>query len=144
MTVQQSTDAGFDPFPAHFLAAVTIRLGAGPSGGRVVGYGQEVLVTPAMRRLNLDRSGRCKLLDLIDDEDAQVRAWGRVVIRRGSWPEGVSRLERGSHEWDQAREAARRQAHLIEDEAERQSGLRRVTEEFGSAPSTSKTLGYYR
>lgn len=119
----------------HFLASgMTV-------AGRVWRRGDELLITQDIRAACTDRHGFC-VLDLTADE--QVERFGRVHWRPGVWPEGQSRLEPGSPEWQDAREAARRGAHAIQNEQERVAALRRVTEEYGPAGPTSRTLATYQ
>jgi len=134
-----TTDStGFAPFPTHFLGPVSLVADSGR--GRVFAYGHELQLTPEIVALNTDRNGTCKLAELIDDEAAQVKEWGTVRVRRGPWPEGVSRLEPGSYEWELAREAARQEAWKLVDETRRAAAVADVVSQFGAAPRTSKTV----
>jgi len=132
------------PVLVHFLAPLTVVVSGGAvPNGRVLCYGDELVVTDEVRKLNAGRDGE-SCFDYLDDEDAQVRQWGRVVMRRGAWPENVSRNEPGSAEWHEAREVARKAAHAIHDERAKYKALEGVAEDFGEAPSTSRTLRDYR
>lgn len=106
-----------------------------------VDYGDELTVTAPLVAASLDRNGK-SWLDLVDEEPRQIQRWGRVMFRRGPWPEGVSRIQPGSAKWLDAREAARAEAHNIEDPAERDHALQRVRHEFGDVP-TSRTVAVY-
>lgn len=130
----------FAPFPIHFLGPVTLVADADSGRGRVFAYGHELRMTPEIVALNTDRNGECRLAELIDDEAGQVNAWGAVRVRRGPWPEGVSRLEPGSYEWELAREAARQEAWKLADETKRSTAVADVVAQFGAAPRTSKTV----
>lgn len=130
-------------FLIHFLGAQTVALRPDSfDASEVFSYGHELLWTDQMTLANSDRFGRCRLLDLLDDEPAQVAERGRVVFRRGPWPKGLSRLEPGSPAWSEAREAARQEAHKIEDQALREAALRDVRREYGDLP-TGRTVATY-
>lgn len=109
---------------------------------RVLSYGEELLVTPEVVLANTGVDGKCRLLELVDDEPRQIRELGQVVVRRGPWP-GGSRLLPGDFPWQEAREAARQEAHKIEDEQERLKALRQVEQEYGPRP-TSRTTATFR
>lgn len=110
------------------------------AGARVFSYGDELTLTEQLIQANTGRDGRCALLDMLDDEEAQVAALGRVAIRRGPWPEGVSRLEPGSSAWTDAREAERKRIHReYGDGPDKQRALDAMSERFGPL-ATSKTL----
>lgn len=136
--------SNFDPFPIHFLGPISLIVGAGSGPARVFAFGHELLMTPAIAALNTDRNGEFRFLDLLDDEARQVAAWGEVRARRGRWPEGVSRLEPSSYEWELAREAARQEAWKLADESKRAAALADVVSQFGAAPRTSKTVGQFQ
>jgi hypothetical protein len=126
----------------HFYGALTLPTGTDwHSISMSVGYGDELTVTAPIVAASLDRNGR-SWLDLLDDEPAQIRRWGRVMMRRGPWPL-ESRIEPGSAQWLDARDAARAEAHKIENPADRERALLRVRQQFGDAP-TSRTLASYR
>jgi hypothetical protein len=126
----------------HFLAPLTVHLAASSNGARVVEYGHEINLTPAVRALNTGRDGSC-VFDLLHDEGARVRRFGKVVMRPGPWPESVSRLLPGSFEWEDMREARRQAAWRIEDEDKRRQALAQLRADFPSAP-TSRTLAEIR
>lgn len=132
--------SGEDPFTVHFLAPITIATSAAAGGnGSVVSYGQELLVDPRIRRINQDRNGACLWLDLLDDEAGQVKRWGRVMVRRGPWPEGQTRIDPTSKDWRDAREAAHQQARKILNETKRATALQEVSDHFGDAAATRRT-----
>ena len=141
MTINSATDEEDIPVLIHFLSAISFVTGVGyhTSGGSA-SYGDEIFLTEELRSLNTNRVGFC-FFDLIDDEAGQVAKWGKVVFRRGPWPAGKSRLLPGSSEWNEAREAARIEAHRIENEAARKAALAKVTQEWGPAPVTSRIFG---
>jgi len=130
-----------ESYVIHFFGPLTVQVSAGMTGTRVMERGQQLLVTPALRQLNTDRLGN-SWLDVLDDEAAQLRRWGKVMARRGPWPSESSRLVPGSAAWAEAREAARQAAHRIEDLGQRERALAQVREEFGALP-TSRTLASY-
>jgi hypothetical protein len=130
-----------EPLFIHFLAPKSIvidRFGF----GRVLEYGDEIEVTGQLIEDNTDRTGAC-FLDLLGNDEEQERRWGKVVFRRGRWPAGQSRLERGSFAWADAREAARKAAWTIENLATRQEALRKVEADFGPALPANKTVSHY-
>ncbi len=135
------------PIKAHAVASgLTIATGSAlHSTSTVLRRGDELLID-ALVQANTDRTGRCPMLELLDDEPAQLAIWGRVrvMIRRGPWPDGESRIEPGSAEWSDAREAARQAAHAIEDETDRARALAAVREEYGDVPTSKTLLNYSR
>ena len=134
-----------EPIPVHFVASgLTIVVDASGSGvARVMEYGSELTITPELVQANTDRVGNCPLLDLLDDDEAQARRWGKVMVRRGPWPADLSRIERGSLQWDDAREAARQKAWKIDDPNDRARALAQVKEHYGPQPTTSRTIADY-
>ena len=127
----------------HFLDCLTVTTGGGLiAESLVTRYGQELTVNDELRRLNTGTDGCC-WLDLADDEEAQHQRWGRVLFRSGPWPANTSRMEPGSPEWLDAREAARLEAWKVEDEHLRAERLRAVVTDFGPLPKTSWTLLTY-
>jgi hypothetical protein len=138
MTTKTSTSEIF-----HFFSCLTVMTAGGfVPDSLVTHYGQELVVTHEIRQLNTDTAGNC-WLDLADDESAQRRRWGKVLFRRGNWPNDVSRLERGSDEWLEAAAAARAEAWKVESESERARRLRDIDTEFGPPPTSSRTLQAY-
>lgn len=110
--------------------------------GRVLRYGDELLVTEGLRRANTDRLGNPPIFDLTEEE--QRDRYGKVYLRLGEWPRDASRLEPGSQEWDDTREAARRAAWRLPDARERQAALAEITAKYGAPPVTSRTLAQFR
>src|SRR4051794_8630808 len=97
----------------HFLETMTIldsKLVVPTS--RTVEFGDELTVTPTVVEMSKDRFGH-SWLDLLDDEQAQQRKWGKVMFRRGPWPEDLARIRPGMHAWDEAREAAYGEARAL-------------------------------
>lgn len=81
------------------------------------------------------------LLDLADDERAQLDRWGEIRIRRGRHQ--VERWARiGDPQWVIAHTEARRVAEAVVDHDERNAALRAVRERFGSAPSAAPSFEY--
>ncbi|MFE6255134.1 hypothetical protein [Agromyces sp. NPDC057865] len=101
--------------------------------------GETVTITDAIIEQSIDREGN-SWLALADDPDAQVARWGRVVFGIGPWPEAEPVLVPGSVEWTEAREIARKAAWSLQDPEARAAARRKVTEDFGAAPTTSSTL----
>lgn len=134
----------FEDLTIHFLGPMTISgVESGAFGyGQVLQYGQEMRITEAIRALNTDEAGNCPF-DLVDDEPAQVARWGRVVFRRGPWPPDQPRYEQGSIAWQDALEEARREAWKIKDPGARSARFAAIKEEFGSLPTTSRTILSY-
>lgn len=128
----------FEPYEVHFLGPLTFPVDRTHA---VMRLGSVVTVTREVFEATKDRNGD-SVLDILDDEQEQIHRYGRVMIRRGPWPEGKERLERGSQEWWDAAEAERRAAHGIENEAERRRALGAIRAKFGIQP-TSQTLGSY-
>jgi len=131
------------PYPIHFLGCLTIVTSESGGGqGAVTDYGNELIVTPEFHNLNRDRN-RDSFLDLLDDEPAQMKRWGRVLVQRGPWPEDLSRVEPGSQRWRDDYEAARQEAHQITNPQERDARLSELRKQYGPATTTSTTLASY-
>jgi hypothetical protein len=81
------------------------------------------------------------LLDLADDEQAQLTRWQEVRIRRGR-----HEIERwttpGDPLWVIAHADARRVALAVVDHDERNAALRAVRDRFGAAPSADTSFRY--
>jgi len=125
----------------HFCGPITLVIDT-RGFGSVMKYGDELAVTDRVRADNTDRLGGC-VFDLLDDEPAQERRWGRVLLRRGPWPEGEPRTERGSLEWIEARDSARKEAWKIENDTERAQRMAEIAAEFGPPPVTSRSIATY-
>lgn len=128
----------------HFLEPLTIHESLTPGAtARVVGYGDVVVLTDELVTANRDRNGRCALLELLDDEPAQIARWGEVRVQRGPWPTGVPKIKPGSYGWDAARDRARAHALTLSEE-EQPAALAAVTAEFGLPDEArSRTLARY-
>jgi hypothetical protein len=82
-----------------------------------------------------------RLLDLADDEQAQLDRWGEVRIRRGRHE--IEKWTRpGDPVWTIEHAEARRVALAVVDHDERHEALRAVRERFGVAPTSSATHSY--
>lgn len=121
-----------------FFGPLTVPLPGQGFQARVVGYGDELEVSEPLREAGRDRLG-ASWLDLLDDPAEQVRKWGLVLFSRGPWPADRPRIKPGSMAWEDVREARRREAFSIQDDAIRAERLRQVDAEFGR-PVTSRTV----
>jgi hypothetical protein len=144
-TADTGTVAPDEPVTVHFLSPMTVCLRATATGAsRVFAYGDELTVTPEIREANKDRNGNSWLSWLDEGQDEYVRR-GRVICRRGRWPEDELRLAPGSFEWEEARRQAIAEAlSLKDDPAERRAARQRVDEQFGPGKPTSRTLAEVR
>jgi hypothetical protein len=131
MTTTDETTEASEGLWIYFTSSHNVAVSTAPNGTVIFGYGTDLLVTDEIIELSRDRNGRSTLLDRIEAGDCGIHL--------GRWPANLPRLEPGSNEWHDQREAARKQAWTIEDEAQRRAALARVSAEFGSVP-TSKTL----
>ncbi len=130
-------------YPIHFLGPLTIvTSGSGGGQGQVTEYGSEMIVTPEFHDHNRDRNGD-SFLDVLGDESAQIKRWGRVLVQRGPWPDNVSRVEPGSQRWRDDYEAARKEAHQMASPEKRDARLSDLRKQYGPAPTTSTTLASY-
>ena len=128
----------------HFLGSITIVVPApGFSGGRVTEHGQEIDLTAELLDLNSDRNGRC-LFDLVGDEDAQVRRFGKVMMRPGPWPQSELRVEYGTQRWREQYDREHTLAWEITDPQTRAERLELLQKTYGGPPPTSRTLRSYR
>jgi hypothetical protein len=114
--------------------------------GDITGYagaisrrGETLTLTSEILEANADRAG-VTIFHLAEDEARQVDLYGRILLRRGPWPDSEDVYVRGSQEWAEAREKARRAAWAIPDEQKQAEALRAVHERFGAAPVTSRTF----
>jgi len=110
-------------------------------GGRTSRRGDELVLTEAIIEANSDRNGDT-WLDLTEHD--QRRVHGRVLFRRGPWPTDAEIYVRGSSEWIDAREAARRAAWSLQDPSARNEALAAVHGRFGPPPVTSRTINEIR
>jgi hypothetical protein len=141
MTKITKPTAAETPTMIHFYAQITVVTDT-HGFGQVMTYGDELRLSGTFRADNTDRVGYC-FLDLLDDEPAQVRRWGRVVFRSGPWPDGEPRIERGTPEWEGAHDVARREAWKIENEGELRQRLREIEAEFVPPLVMNHTLAQY-
>jgi hypothetical protein len=126
----------------HFLGSITfVTELIGHGFGRVSEYGDELTLTQELRHANTDRNGDC-FFDLLDDDEAQTKRWGKVLFRRGPWPEGKRRYEPGSDRWREERDAALQAAWKIENEDKRNRLLMEIAAEYGPL-LTSRTIATY-
>jgi hypothetical protein len=65
-----------------------------------------LVITDEILRVNRDRNGNSPL-DLVDDEEAQIRRWGERKIARGPVPDGLSWFVPGSAEHEFAYQEAK-------------------------------------
>jgi hypothetical protein len=92
-----------------------------------------------MRESGKDRNGN-SWLDLLGDEDAQIKRWGEVTFREGPWPDDLPHHKPGSFEYAEARERARQAAWTLIDPEERAWALAKVNEDFGPPPLANTTI----
>jgi hypothetical protein len=125
------------PDKVHFYGPLTAYLGGFSS--QSMKWGDELEVTENVREMSKDRNG-ISWLDLVDDEDEQLRRFGKVLFRAGPWPADEPEWDPGSLEEEDAREAARVAAWKVPGDAARSAALAKVNEDFGRMKATSKTL----
>jgi hypothetical protein len=121
----------------HFYASMTVPIDRWHN--RVMAYGDVLEVTDEMRNESYDRNGG-SWLDVVDDEERQIERWGRIVMGSGPWPSGMPRIEPGSMDEEDAREAAQKAAWRRPTEEEQAAALAAVVDRFGPNPVTSRTL----
>lgn len=121
-----------------FRTGLTYPRAGGEFGGHseVGRRGQVIDLTPQDVEASRDRAGN-SLWSLSPQE--QRDRWGEQRFGIGPWPDGEDVFVRGSVEWAEAREAARREAWQA-PASQRRAALADVEEKFGPAPVTSKTL----
>jgi hypothetical protein len=135
-----TTEQTGEPVIVHFLRPMVVATGISVLGqSRVVGYGDEMIVTDEVRQASLDRNGDSwwRWLDQGADE---YRRGDQVICRRGPWPKGRLRLEPGSPVWEDARRRAIADALSLTDPEQRHEARRQVDVEFGPAQPTSRTI----
>lgn len=137
MNPQTKAPTVIEPFEVHFLGPLTVAVDRRNHAS--MEYGCVLTINQENYEASRDRNGRSWIDTLLDDEEAQIRCWGRVRVRRGGWPDDLPRIEPGSQRWWDAADGERREAHRIEDEAERGRALRAIRAKYGSQP-TSRTL----
>ncbi len=131
--------------PMYFLAHALQHFNLPPLSPHglpeIVGPGHESRINAARVESVRDAAG-FSWLELLDDEAEQVRLFGAVRARRGPAPAQLRKPPPGSFEAGERREAARQEAHKIEDEQERLRALRQVEQEYGPRP-TSRTTAIF-
>lgn len=104
--------------------------------------GQSIEITETMLAESQDREG-VSWLSIIADEQAQLRRWGVVYFAPGAAPADLAPWEHGDAEWAEAREQARREAWAVTNGRERIAALKAVEDQFGPAPTTSRTTAMF-
>lgn len=99
--------------------------------------GDTVTVRAEWIEASRDGSGALTWPSWVHDPDEQVRRWGRVRLAPGTFPADASRYERGTSDWAEAREQARRAAWAEPNAERRAAALAEVAREFGPPPVTS-------
>lgn len=97
-------------------------------------------ITPAIIAASTDRNGAHSWLDLVDDDEAQIRRWGSVVFARGVAPDDLTVYEPHTTEQDSVYSERRTAAWAVRDPQERAEALASLQAEFGLGPLTSKTV----
>ena len=120
-----------------------LTIGLRPEYGVVAERRDEFTVTPGMLAAARHADGTYGWLDLLDNEDAQIARWGKVMIRRGPTPDDLTRWEPGTTEAREAREAARKAAWALPDDEARRKALEHVDAAYGPPPTTSTSLAHY-
>lgn len=124
----------------HFLGAMTVPTSTSMASSSLnLEYGSELVLTEAIIEALRDRTGRVRLLELLDDEDAQVRAYGSVKVRRGPWNPDLERIQPGSPAWEDARAAALRAASMLPSDSEQRAAAAAARERYG-LPSLAKSV----
>lgn len=131
--------SGREPLIVHFFSTVTI---PAPHTSRLCLYGDEVVITPIMQALSIDRNGG-SWLDILDNPEEQVRRYGKVRCARGPWPTNLPRVEPGSLEEADAIEAAWANAHAEPDEEARAAKLAAARAKYGRPPLGNRTTANY-
>lgn len=142
MTATESTRIVQPGEQVHAIASgLTIPTGTGLMGASIVlRRGQTLTVSSAFIEASRNRHGDLGWPAIVDDDDEQVRRWGRVHLRRGPAPDDMLPWEPGTPEHAEAREAARRRAWAVLDPAERREALADVERVYGPPAVTSTTL----
>jgi hypothetical protein len=103
--------------------------------------GSVVVLTGWTIENSRDRHG-FSFLDLVDDEEAQLAKWGKVMFRRGPWPESEQVLRKGTTEALIERDRRRAAAMHAYEGAQLTSVLKDIDAELGR-PSTVQSLGEF-
>ncbi len=132
--------------PVYFLAHALQHFNLPPLSPHglpeIVGPGSEFRINAARIESVRDSTG-FSWLELLDDVPEQVRLFGVVRARRGPASAELRKPQPG-FEADELREAARQEAHKIEDEQERLRALRQVEHEYGPRPTSHTTATFRR
>ena len=125
----------------HFLSSrFTVQTSENPPMAEVMAYGATLRLDATITRLN----ARNSWFVLLDDEAAQFEKYGQVMVRRGHRPHDFPPYERGSRQFEEARELRRQAAHRLPPGPDKAAELRAVVDEFGPVGTTSRTLGQYK
>lgn len=132
-----------DPAPGtiHFRASMAIRFTEHES--RMVVRGETIELTPEMIELSRDRHG-VSHFRLLDDEQEQVRRWGKIYYRRGACPPEVQWWNSPDSTGDRkyARDLAFQEAELIRDPVAKYEAHKAIREKFGRI--STNTIESYR
>jgi hypothetical protein len=97
---------------------------------QVVAYGGECEITE--NTLRQWGAAAVRVIELTEDPREQRRMFGGVRLRRGPWPEGVSRILPGSRRWLMDRDGAYSRADRVADEHARDRALEDARLRFGA------------
>lgn len=126
-----------------FYSTMLVLLNDDPwtSISQTMNRGEHLTITEEIIAASKDRFGN-SWLELLDDEAAQERRWGKPMFTRGKvvldpWE------RRGDPVWAQHRDRARAAAHALVDPNEKAAAFRAIDKRFGKAPTDGQTLGWY-
>lgn len=133
MTTDNTTDDAIrDPQPGliHFRHGMAIRFSEHES--RMVVRGETLELTPEMIDVSRDRNG-VSHFTLLDDEQEQVRRWGKIYYRRGACPPEVQWWNSPDSTADRkyARDVELQEANLIRDPVLKFERMKEIKEKFG-------------
>ena len=114
----------------------------GITRGAVLVRGQNVVLTAESILENQDRNGQ-SFLDVIDDPEAQIKKWNRVMVGRGEFPASEFVLIPGSLEHQEESARLRKVAWAIVDEDARAAALKLVNLRFGPFQSGQVSTQYH-
>lgn len=149
-THEPSTTQGFTPgvlVPGdqiHFRVATSLLTHESPSmlgGGVLVERGATVTVTQAILDENKDRNGN-SWLEMVDDPERQIRAFGVQRFGRGAFPKHLSRFLPGSPEEIDERNRRRAAASKLPD-AEAAAERARIRAELGTGGNSVTLANLY-
>jgi hypothetical protein len=103
--------------------------------GAISQRGQTVTLTQTLIDSNRNRYGET-FLDLIHDDEAQVKRWKHTFMAAGEAPADMTPWTPGTVEEELAREDASRKVYAIPAGIERQRALRDIAATFGAPPSS--------